>query len=101
MMVNAHAGHEPGEHWLALILDEDGGATFFNSLGSPLDFRHYPNSILKFLENRCETILYHTRQLQHFLSMAFLQHCVYYLCHRACGLSIENMLSLYQDDVRN
>ncbi len=58
---------------------------------------HLP--VLQFLEQRSDRILYHDRQLQHTLSTVCGQHCVYYLCHRACGVSFERLLSLYDDDV--
>ena len=99
MIVNTHPGHEPGEHWLALTVEEDGKGTFFDSFGFPPDFSHYPKSILQFLQKRCDTIFYHNRSFQHILSTTCGQHCVYYLCQRARGLSFENVLSLYGEDV--
>lgn len=33
------------------------------------------------------------------LSPFNFQHCIYYLSHRACGLSFEQVLFLYDDDV--
>lgn len=70
LVVNTHPAHEPGEHWLALTLEEDGTATFFDSFGFPPHFSHYPKHILQFLKDRSGTILYHNRQLQHTLSSA-------------------------------
>ena len=78
-IVNTHPSHLPGEHWLALTLEEDGSASFFDSFGFPPDFSHYPSSILEFLENCAEKILYHKRQLQHPLSMVCGQHCVFFI----------------------
>lgn len=98
-IVNTHPAHMPGEHWLALTLEKGGEATFFDSYGFPPDFDHYPSSILQFLENRSQNINYHNRQLQHPLSTVCGQHCIYYLCQRACGLSYQQTLSLYSDDV--
>merc|ERR1712035_91839 len=89
-----------GEHWLCLTLEEDGSGTFFDSFGFSPDFNYYPRSILQVLENRSNKILYHNRQLQHPLSVVCGQHCVYYLYHRACGLSFQQVLSLYHDDVK-
>lgn len=98
-IVNTHPSHLPGEHWLSLTLEQDGSATFFDSYGFPPDFPHYPSSILEFMESRAEKILYHNRQLQHPLSVVCGQHCVFYLCHRAWGLSYKEILALYHDDV--
>ncbi len=41
-IVNTHKGHRPWAHWLAMMLEEDSIATFFDSYGLPLDFAHYP-----------------------------------------------------------
>lgn len=98
-IVNTHPAHMPGEHWLALTLENGGIATFFDSYGFPPDFDHYPPSILQFLEKRSKNIEYHDVQLQHHMSTVCGQHCIYYLCHRACGLSFDQVLSLYNDDV--
>lgn len=98
-IVNTHPSHMPGEHWLALTLEKDGKATFFDSYGLPPDFDHFPKTILQFLKERSQGIKYHNMQLQHHLSAVCGHHCVYYLSHRACGLSFEQMLSLYDQDV--
>lgn len=97
-IVNTHKGDQPGEHWLALTLEKDGTATFFDSYGFPPTFEYYPPSILHFLKDRAEQILYHDRQLQHPLSVACGHHCVYYLYHRARGMSFQQVLSLYDKD---
>lgn len=99
-IVNTHPSSKPGEHWLAITIEDDNTATFFDSFGFPPDFAHYPRCILNFLEKRSNKILYHQTQLQDVLSTTCGQHCVFYLCHRACGLSFEKVLSLYDvDDV--
>ena len=100
LIVNTHPSSKPGEHWLALSIERD-SATFFDSFGFPPDFQHYPPSIVNFLERHSNKILYHQRQLQDVLSTTCGQHCVFYLCHRACGLSFENVLSLYHDVTSN
>ena len=100
-IVNTHPSHMPGEHWLALTLEENNQATFFDSYGFPPDFDFYPSSIVSFLKDRSSKILYHNRQLQNTLSLVCGHHCVYYLCHKACGLSVHEILATYGDDVYN
>jgi len=86
-------------HHLLLTLEENGQATFFDSYGLPPDFSHYPSDIVSFLKDRSLKISYHIRQLQNTLSTVCGQQCVYYLCHRACGMSLQQVLSSYSDDV--
>ena len=98
-IISTHEGHQPWEHWLSITLEEDGTGTLFYSYGFSPDFDYYPGSILHFLENHSDRILYHKLQLQHPLSRVCSQHCIYYLYHRFCGLSFEQVLSLYDRDV--
>lgn len=98
-IVNTHPSHMPGEHWLAMTLDENGQASFFDSYGFPPDFEFYPSSIMTFLEDRSSKIWHHNNQLQNTLSTVCGHHCIFYLCHRACGLSLQQVLSKYTGDV--
>lgn len=98
-IVNTHPSHMPGEHWLALTLEKNGKSTFFDSYGFQPNLGFYPPSIFSFLKERSSKIMYHDQQLQHILSIVCGQHCVFYLCHRACGFSMSEVLSLYDDDV--
>lgn len=97
-IVNTHPAHMPGEHWLSLTLEKNGEATFFDSFGFPPNFIYYPQSILNFMEKFSKIIKYHNGQLQDLLSSVCGHHCIYYLCHRACGLSFNQVLKLYQQD---
>lgn len=101
-IVNTHPASYPGEHWLALTLEEDGTGTFFDSFGYPPHYSFYPSDIFAFLRDNCTRIRYNTKQIQHELSSACGHHCVYYLTHRARGFTFNQVLSLYTDDkIRN
>lgn len=97
-IVNTHPAHMPGEHWLALTLEENGEAAFFDSYGFPPNFSHYPSNILRFLKKRSSRVWYHDRQLQDTLSTTCGQHCVYYICQQARGLSYQKVLDSYHID---
>ena len=96
-IVNTHPAHLPGEHWLALTLEKEDTATFFDSFGFSPDHAFYPPEILAFLRHRSKRILFPTKQLQHPLSFACGHHCVFYLYQRAKGLSLEQIFNLYSD----
>lgn len=97
-IVNTHPRNQPGEHWLALTLEEEGVATFFDAYGYPPDFNYYPQTILAFLEKHSRRIFYHNDQLQNELSVTCGQHCMFYLIQRGCGLSYKNVLACYSGD---
>lgn len=86
----------PGEHWLTL--KENRETTFFDSYAFPPNFSHYPADILHFLKKRSDRVWYHDCQLQDTLSTICWQHCVYYICQQARGLSYEQVLDSYHDD---
>ncbi len=98
-IINTHPRHLPGEHRLAITVEEGGKATFFDSFGFSPDFDYLKASC--FLENQrgIKSIFYHNRQLQHALSVVCGQHCLYYLCKRACNLSYKDVLYHYTDNV--
>uniref|UniRef100_A0A1A8C6A0 Uncharacterized protein n=2 Tax=Nothobranchius kadleci TaxID=1051664 RepID=A0A1A8C6A0_NOTKA len=98
-VVNTHPVHLPGEHWLALAVEQNGLGTFFDSYGLSPEFKYYPENILNFLTERCSRIQYQDCQLQSFASDRCGQHCVFFLCHKACGLSLKQILSKYHKNV--
>lgn len=103
-IVNTHPKNMPGEHWLAVTLEEEGGrkiSTFFDSYGFPPGFSHFPKSIKEFLTKNGSKIYYNIKQVQDTLSTTCGQHCVFYLCQRARGVSFEDVMSLYKDDLRS
>ena len=101
-IVNTDPSDQPGEHWLALTLEKGGEATFFDSFGISPDSGFYPQSILKFLNKYSQNIKYHVGQLQDHSSKVCGHHCVYYLYHRARGLSFKQVLELYsRDTIKN
>lgn len=83
-IINTHPSHMPGEHWLALTLEEDCRTTFYDLFGFPKNFLRCSSSIFKFiLDQNCKHVQYNTSQLQHELSSVCRHHFIFYLTHRA------------------
>jgi hypothetical protein len=74
---------------------------FFDSYGFPPGFSNFPKSIKEFLTKNGSKIYYNIKQVQDTLSTTCGQHCVFYLCQRARGVSFEDVMSLYKDDLRS
>jgi hypothetical protein len=92
-IVNTHPKHMLGEHWLAVTLEDKGGrriSSFF-----------IPKSIKQFLTKNGSKIYYSIKQVQDNLSTTCGQHGVFYLRQRARGVSFEDVMSLYNDDLRS
>uniref|UniRef100_A0A1A8F2R5 Uncharacterized protein n=1 Tax=Nothobranchius korthausae TaxID=1143690 RepID=A0A1A8F2R5_9TELE len=99
VVVNTHPSHLPGEHWLALAVERDGFGTFFDSYGFTPELKYYPETILNFLKQRCSRIQFQDQQLQSLTSDRCGHHCVFFLCHKACGFSMKQILSKYHKNV--
>ena len=84
-VINMDDHDEPGSHWIAVFCDKYGRVEYMDSYG------------LVPLDERCRNFLgsnftYNTLALQRLLSSACGFYCVYYLLHRARGISAESIL---------
>lgn len=98
MIINTDPRNKPGTHWLAISLDEDGDASFYDSFGFPPDYLFYPKSIVTFLKKHAKRVSFHQRQLQATLSTVCGQHCIFFLANKSHGKSYEDVLALYSSD---
>lgn len=76
-----------------------GAGEFFDSYGTAPDDPRLPKTIAKFLEHQAEETVFQQNQLQHPRAVTCGHHCVFFLESRAGGLSFDQILKLYSDDV--
>lgn len=43
MIVNTHPSNQPGEHWLAIYITDDGIGRFYDSFGNPRILHIFPS----------------------------------------------------------
>lgn len=98
LVVNTHPHNQPGEHWLAVYLEDQNSGEFFDSYGHPPNSALFPQSIMLFLNKNVTGTVFQTKQLQDPQSVACGHHCVFFLHHRSKGLSFEQILKLYYSD---
>lgn len=98
VIFNTHASNLPGEHWLAIYINEEGVGYFFDSFGNKHDDVRFPPIINSFLKLNSRTVQYSTVQVQDFSSDTCGQHCVFFLYHMAKGRDYDYVLKLYSDD---
>lgn len=98
-IINTHPSHLPGEHWLAIYINKDGSAFFFDSFGNSPDFIRFPASIIDFLKNNSTSIQYSAKQVQHFMAVTCGHHCVFFLYHMIRGRDYDDIMMLYSDDL--
>nr|DAC81256.1 TPA_asm: adenain [Astyanax tetra cavefish adintovirus] len=99
-IVNTHPSHMPGEHWLAICLNDGTSGEFFDSYGNSPIYELFPDSIYSFLKKNCVEIKHNSKQVQSFDSVCCGQHCIFFLCHRAKGYSFNQIMSLYTNDLK-
>ena len=79
MVVNTHPAHKPGEHWVAIYVENNIGE-YFDSYGLPP-----PLDLEQVLDQVCHNFTFNPHQLQDYLSFVCGEYCIYYLYHRQCG----------------
>jgi hypothetical protein len=92
LIMNTDVGSDPGQHWVALFIDEYNRAEFFDSFGyTPF----YPE-VLKFLSNnKVNIIQYNAHELQSAVTSTCGAYCVLYLKMRCNDLDFCSFIKLF------
>jgi hypothetical protein len=85
----------PGDHWIAIYIDEKKHGYYFDSFGRP----PMVPSILSFLRKKCVKIQYNTKQVQHLNSIKCGQFSAVFLKFRTNGGSPKRFLDLFNHDL--
>ena len=90
-IVNTDRACNPGQHWLALFITSDEIEYFDSYGGQPLPF----------IKNKGKdrSWIYNPLMLQSPLTSVCGQYCLYYLLHRARGISLQVILNEFSSDV--
>ena len=89
-IVNTDRSYLPGSHWNVIYFDINGEVDFFDSYGRPP-----PKDFSTLLG---DSYNYQEHFIQHPLSSACGQYCIFYVFQRSRGLSMEEILSLFDKD---
>lgn len=99
IIINTDPSHRGGEHWLAVYITEDRAAYFFDSFGNEASHYRFPKSIYTFLRSMCTEVQSSTKQIQAYTEVTCGHHCAYFLYHMYRGLTYEQFLSKYSNDL--
>lgn len=89
LIVNTHSSHQPGEHWLAVHVDESGRGFFFDSYGSsPQQW----DEIFKTIDNTAEKWFFHTKRIQSYFTTVCGQYCCFFLIHISRGFTFDRII---------
>lgn len=101
LVVNTDPKDKQGQHWVGIILEaEDGTASFFDSYGHGPNADFYPKHFNRFLSRNALEIRYNRRQVQDHFSSTCGAHVIFFLCQRFKGLSFQEAMRLYSDNLR-
>lgn len=91
MVINTDSSSKGGEHWIALFSSKKGTVEYFDTSGrKPIDhvnFNHFGN------------IVYSAKNIQSMCSNLCADFCILFIACRLSGMSFENFLNLFSNDL--
>ena len=92
IVINLDFSNEPGSHWVALYVNEQNEAIYFDSFGF-INLNEYFLSFLK--KNKIKGIIFNKFQIQSFTSDVCGAHCIIFLKMICNGFSFNEILSQF------
>ncbi|MCP4349424.1 MAG: hypothetical protein GY795_28420 [Desulfobacterales bacterium] len=92
-IANTDPSHKPGVHWVAIFVNSDGIAEYFDSYG----LKPFVPSISKFLEQYKERF-YNKKPIQGSLSSVCGHYCLYFLIKRWSNVPMEDILQKFTEN---
>ena len=92
LVCNTHPDYRPGEHWIAMYIDDDDGY-YFDSFG-----QKPKREFELFMNKHCTFWNCSDRQLQSLVSYFCGQYCVFYCMYRSIGLDSNAIYGLFTND---
>ena len=94
LVCNTHNADQPGEHWVALYVDEECG-DYFDPYGQPPQHIEFTN----FMNEHCSEWMFNERILQSPISTVCGQYCVAFLTLRCRNVSMHAFSRLFTTDL--
>ena len=96
LIMNTDTSTQPGEHWVAVYINEDGIGEYFDSFGLKPLFRE----IVEYLDNNCKEWYYNNVTIQGLTSITCGQYCVLFVYLRSIGISLCQIINLFTTDYK-
>jgi hypothetical protein len=93
LICNTDPSTKPGQHWIAIYVDENGYGEYFDSFGrAPNEhFKHYLNA-------NCRSWTFNKRQLQSIISAFCGFYCCVYVKLRCRGMNMPKIVAMFTSD---
>ena len=88
LVANTDPSDEPGEHWIAISMDENGNGKYFDSFGRPP-----PTSFECYLDRHCTSWTHKATQYQSATSEVCRQYCVVWCVLNSRQVDLRGLLS--------
>lgn len=94
MVSNTDPHDQPGSHWIAIYIDDEGKhGEYFDSLGRA------PGAIFRnYMDRHCENWTFNEKQLQSIASRFCGHYCVFYCLCRCRGINMRAVASSFTND---
>ena len=95
LVANTDTSFEPGEHWIAIYIDENGIGEYFDSYGLPPLHQEFIN----FLNYNCPNGYFSNfKTLQCLTCVTCGHYCIAYIKMRSNGLSYDEFIKLFTNN---
>ena len=93
MVCNTDPHDKPGEHWIAIYVEDDGYGEYFDSFGLP------PKAIFRtFLNRNCRNWIFNNKHVQSAISRFCGHYCILYCLHRCRGENLNAIVGKFTMD---
>ena len=92
-VVNTDPKDKPGEHWVALYQDQADVIEYFDSFGMHPSKQRLDLPVLK-----SKRVVRQSNVLQTMITAVCGQYCMFFLFHRAAGLSFAKIISMFSSN---
>lgn len=92
IIINTDPSSKPGQHWVSVMIDEEGNGEYFDSFG----VQPYLKEIIHYLDNSCSNgWCYNPIALQSTFSTTCGHYCVLYVMLRCLGYTYDEYINKF------
>lgn len=94
VIANTDASTDPGQHWVAFYIPDQGPCEYFDSIGEKPEKEDF----LKFLKRCGKSYLFNSKRIQGTFSTTCGNYCALYLLYRSKKISKDKFMKLFNDN---
>lgn len=95
-IANTDPSNKPGKHWVAFYFNTPEQGEIFDSYGKRPSY--YSENFVDFLDQNSKHWSFNKKELQSVLTAVCGQYCIFYLMHKARGVSMKSIVELFSSN---